>query len=72
VITRGVDLNSLIGAEFEIQGVRFEGVSECSPCHWMNQAFHSEAEQRMKGNGGLRARILADGVLRSLARKEAR
>ena len=28
VITRGVDLNSLIGQEFTIQGVRFLGVAE--------------------------------------------
>jgi MOSC domain-containing protein YiiM len=63
VITRGVDLNQLIGKEFEIQGVRFVGVEECSPCHWMNRAFHPEAEARLHGRGGLRARILSDGWL---------
>jgi MOSC domain-containing protein YiiM len=63
VITRGVDLNKLIGSEFEIQGVRFEGTAECSPCHWMNTAFHPEAERRLHGRGGLRARILSDGWL---------
>ncbi len=63
-ITRGADLNSLIGASFEIQGIRFQGAEECRPCHWMNQAFHSEAEKRLKGRGGLRARILSDGILR--------
>jgi MOSC domain-containing protein YiiM len=65
VITRGVDLNALIGEKFEIQGVQFEGSEECKPCYWMEQAFASGAEQRLKGNGGLRARILADGVLRA-------
>src|SRR5688572_10819469 len=39
VITRGVDLNELIGREFELQGVRFLGTSECSPCYWMDRAF---------------------------------
>ena len=39
VITRGVDLDSLIGREFEVQGVRFLGVESCKPCHWMDQAF---------------------------------
>jgi hypothetical protein len=29
VITRGVDLNELIGQEFEVQGVRFLGMEEC-------------------------------------------
>ncbi len=65
VITRGVDLNSLIDQEFEIQGLRFSGVEECRPCHWMNDAFGDKrAESLLKGNGGLRARILVPGVLR--------
>jgi hypothetical protein len=64
VITRGVDLNELIGREFEIQGVRFFGTEECRPCYWMNQAFTAGAEEAMRGRGGLRARILTDGTLR--------
>ncbi|MET0263060.1 MAG: MOSC domain-containing protein [Rariglobus sp.] len=67
VITRGVDLNSLIGQEFEIQGIRFSGTAECTPCYWMDQAFHPGAEKALKGRGGLRARILTDGVLRTTA-----
>src|SRR3954471_3978647 len=35
VITQGVDLNTLTGREFEVQGVRFLGNSECTPCSWM-------------------------------------
>lgn len=64
VFTRGVDLNTLVGQEFEIQGVRFAGVEECSPCYWMNQALGAGAEKFLKNRGGLRARILTDGVLR--------
>ena len=64
VFTRGVDLNTLVGKEFEIQGVRFAGVEECSPCYWMNQALGDGAEKFLKNRGGLRARILTDGVLR--------
>ncbi len=64
VITVGVDLNSLVGAEFEIQGVRFAGTAECSPCHWMNAAIAPGAEAELHGQGGLRARILNDGWLR--------
>ena len=64
VITRGVDLNTLIGREFEIQGVEFVGVEECKPCHWMNQAFAPGAEGWLQGRGGLRARIRLDGTLR--------
>lgn len=64
VVTRGVDLNSLAGKEFEIQGVRFLGTSECSPCHWMNEAIAPGAEAALYRRGGLRAKILTDGVLR--------
>ena len=64
VIASGVDLNSLIGEEFIIQGVRFAGVEECRPCYWMDQALAPGAEAAMRGRGGLRARILDDGTLR--------
>ncbi len=65
VITEGVDLNTLIGKEFELQGVRFAGTEECRPCYWMNHAFGNEkTEAWLRGNGGLRARILTDGFLR--------
>jgi MOSC domain-containing protein YiiM len=64
ILTRGADLNALIGKTFEIQGIRFEGMSECSPCYWMDQAFAPGAEEALKGHGGLRARILTTGTLR--------
>ena len=65
VITRGVDLNDLIGREFEVQGVRFFGTEECRPCYWMDGAFAPGAQEFLKGRGGLRAKILTSGQLRS-------
>jgi MOSC domain-containing protein YiiM len=67
VITCGVDLNDLIDQEFEVQGVRFFGTEECRPCYWMDRAFAPGAQEFLKGRGGLRARILSDGSLRSSA-----
>jgi MOSC domain-containing protein YiiM len=64
VITAGVDLNSLVGAEFTIQGVRFAGVEECRPCYWMDRAIAPGAEAALRSRGGLRARILTSGMLR--------
>ncbi|MBL9175352.1 MAG: molybdenum cofactor biosysynthesis protein [Verrucomicrobiales bacterium] len=64
VITRGVDLNALIGTEFELQGIRFEGTGECTPCEWMDEAFGPGAHAALEGRGGLRARILTSGILR--------
>ena len=63
VIVEGADLKSLIGHEFEIQGVRFLGMTECAPCHWMDHAFAPGAEHFLQGRGGLRAKILSDGML---------
>ena len=65
VITRGVDLNELIGEEFEVQGVRLRGTEECRPCYWMDSVFAPGAQEFLKGRGGLRARILTSGQLRS-------
>jgi len=61
---RGVDLQTLIGREFEVQGVRFAGVEESKPCHWMNSALGPGAEEWLKGRAGLRCRILTDGSLK--------
>jgi len=61
---RGTDVNALIGAEFEVQGVRFAGVEESRPCYWMNAALGPGAEEWLNGRGGLRCRILTDGMLR--------
>jgi MOSC domain-containing protein YiiM len=64
VITEGTDLNSLVGKRFTVQGVEFEGVSECKPCYWMDQAIAPGAEAALQGRGGLRAKILTNGKLR--------
>ena len=63
VVTSGVDLNSLAGKKFDVQGITFEGVGECRPCHWMDEAIAPGAEKLLQGRGGLRARILTDGRL---------
>ena len=62
-----MDLNTLVGREFELQGVRFAGVTECSPCHWMDTAFHPGTEAALRGRGGLRAKILTNGWLQAEA-----
>ncbi|MCA1658569.1 MAG: molybdenum cofactor biosysynthesis protein, partial [Verrucomicrobiaceae bacterium] len=63
VIVSGVDLNALIGKEFELQGVRFLGTAHCKPCYWLDTAFAPGAEKALSGNGGLRAKILTNGYL---------
>ena len=60
---RGADLPSLVGKQFEVQGVRFEGVEESRPCYWMNRALGPGAEAWLRGRAGLRCRIVTDGAL---------
>jgi MOSC domain-containing protein YiiM len=67
VITRGADLNAMIGQEFDIQGIHFHGMEECRPCYWMDGAFAPGAHEFLKGRGGLRAKILCDGILHSIS-----
>lgn len=64
VFLRGADLESLIGYEFELQGVRFAGIEESKPCYWMNSALGPGAEEWLRGRAGLRCRILSNGLLR--------
>jgi MOSC domain-containing protein YiiM len=63
VIVSGVDLLSLIGCDFEIQGVKFRGTQHCAPCEWMDVAFAPGAKEFLKENAGLRAKILTNGEL---------
>ncbi len=64
VVVEGVELDGLIGRRFTLQGVELEGMEECRPCHWMNQAIGEGAEVWLRGRGGLRCRILTSGPLR--------
>ena len=63
VVIEGVDLNSLIGKRFTINGMEFTDSCECSPCFWMDEAVAEGAEEFLKGRGGLRARIVSGGSL---------
>lgn len=63
VVIEGVDLNSLIGKRFTINGMEFTGSCECSPCFWMDEAVAEGAQEFLKGRGGLRARIVSGGSL---------
>ena len=62
-LTSGVDLNTLIGQRFSIQGIEFEGSEECRPCYWMDGAVAPGVFEALKGFGGLRARIITSGTL---------
>ncbi len=64
VLLSGVDLNTLIGKPFAIDGVAFQGTEECVPCHWMNDAMAPGVEDFLRGRGGLRTKVIEGGTLR--------
>jgi MOSC domain-containing protein YiiM len=63
VLVEGVDLPGLIGQRFTLGGVTFEGTGESKPCAWMNTVVAPGAEEWLRGQGGLRAKVLTDGAL---------
>jgi molybdopterin synthase catalytic subunit len=69
LVVRGTDLSAWVGKRFLFQGIEFEGSEECKPCYWMDEAVAPGTEEFLKRRfyGGLRARILTDGWLRTPA-----
>ncbi|PAW65962.1 MAG: hypothetical protein B9S34_09260 [Opitutia bacterium Tous-C1TDCM] len=63
VVTEGLPLPTLAGQRFHLGEIEFEGIAEAKPCHWMDTAAAPGAEVWLRGRGGLRAKILSDGVL---------
>jgi len=61
IATRGVRLNSLVGKQFDIGGVKLEGIRLCEPCTTLAATVTDSVLPDLVGHGGLRARILNSG-----------
>jgi MOSC domain-containing protein YiiM len=61
LVTRGVDLNSLVGHEFTIGNVRCRGVRLCEPCTVVDGYATRPILRALVHRGGLRADLLEDG-----------
>jgi MOSC domain-containing protein YiiM len=64
VVTRGIDLNALVGHEFSVGEVRCRGMRLCEPCTVAQRYANRPVLRALVHRGGLRADILSDGVLR--------
>jgi MOSC domain-containing protein YiiM len=64
VVTRGIDLNRLVGHEFMLGDVRCRGMRLCEPCTVIQRYAERPLLRPLVHRGGLRADILADGELR--------
>lgn len=61
VVTRGIDLNRLVGHEFTIGSVRCRGARLCEPCTVVQRYAGRPILRALVHRGGLRADILSDG-----------
>ena len=63
LVTRGVDLNALVGQEFAIGGVRCRGMRLCEPCTVIDGYATRTLLRPLVHRGGLRADILTGGEI---------
>jgi MOSC domain-containing protein YiiM len=64
LVTRGVALNDLVGAEFHVGEVRLHGASLCEPCvSLVTSPEHRHLLRALAHKGGLRAQVLSEGTI---------
>ena len=63
VLTRGIDLNALVGRRFTVGGVECEGVELCEPCNTLAKLTERGVLRGLVHRGGLRADIVAGGEI---------
>jgi hypothetical protein len=63
VVTRGIDLNALVGHDFVVGDVRCRGMRLCEPCTVVDRYATRPVLRALVHRGGLRADILDDGVI---------
>jgi MOSC domain-containing protein YiiM len=65
LISRGVNLNKLVGKRFAIGRVVVEGTSLCEPCAYLERVLGRPILGKLVHQGGLRANILTMGEIRT-------
>ena len=61
IVTRGIDLNTLVGQRFRVGDVECVGRRLCEPCAYLERLTHSGVVRKLIHRGGLRADILTAG-----------
>jgi hypothetical protein len=64
VLTRGIDVNALVGRRFRIGDVLCEGRRPCEPCVHLDRLSGPGVLRPLIHRGGLRADVLTDGEIR--------
>ena len=64
IVTRGVALNHLVGAEFSVGSVLLRGVKLCEPCAHMERLAGKPVRKPLVHRGGLNCEVLETGTIR--------
>lgn len=64
VLTRGVDVNALVGRRFRVGEAVCEGIKPCTPCNHLEETTRAGVRAGLSGQGGLRADVLVGGTIR--------
>lgn len=65
IVTRGVEPSELLGRRFWIGEVELEGLEDNPPCAHLQRLAGKKLLKPMLGRGGIRARILRGGSIRT-------
>lgn len=63
VVTRGIDVNDLVGKRFRVGDVECRGVELCEPCRDLEKMTKPGIIKGLLHRGGLNADILSDGQI---------
>lgn len=63
VLTRGIDLNALVGRRFVVGDVECVGVELCEPCNHLQALTRPGVLRGLVHRGGLRADVLRGGTI---------
>ena len=71
IITRGIDLNALVGQRFKVGEVECIGRRLCEPCAHLERLTRKGVLRGLIHKGGLRADILGEGTIEQGATVQA-
>jgi hypothetical protein len=63
VVTRGIDLDALIGRRFRVGDVECVGQRRCEPCAHLERLTAPGSLRALVHRGGLRADVVSDGII---------
>lgn len=65
ILVEGINLLSLKGKSFQIGEAVFEYSGECHPCSRMEEALGTGGYNAMRGHGGITAKVVTGGEIKS-------